>query len=100
MKRVLLVCFCSVLGLAQQNPAALAARNWRETHERALLTEFMDFLALPNLASDAAAVRKNATAIVSMLEKRGGKADFLEAARTPPVVLGEMDTPRAARQPV
>src|SRR5260370_5682223 len=97
MKRVLLVCFCSVLGLAQQNPAALAARNWRETHERAILTEFMDFLALPNLASDAAAVRKNATAIVSMLEKRGVKAQLLEEAGAPPVVLGEIDTPGATR---
>jgi len=96
--------FLVSLGLAwcavaqtQQNPAALAARNWRETHERAILSEFMDLLAMPNLARDDAAVRKNANAIVSMLEKRGVKARLLEEAGVPPVVFGEIDTPGAMR---
>src|SRR5258708_28791751 len=88
---------CSAIAQAPQNPAALAARNWRETHERAILAEFMDLLAMPNLASDEAAVRKNATAIVSMLEKRGVKAQLLEEAGAPPVVFGEIDTPGATR---
>src|SRR5258708_7433217 len=87
----------STIGLAQQNPAALAARNWRETHERAILVEFMDLLAMPNLARDEAAVRKNARSIVSMLEKRGVKAQLLEVAGAPPVVFGEIDTPGATR---
>ncbi len=81
----------------QQNPAAVAARNWRETHERAILSEFMDLLAMPNLARDDEAVRKNANAIVSMLGKRGVKARLLEEAGVPPVVFGEIDTPGATR---
>src|SRR5882762_9126347 len=99
MKRVLvsLGLVCGAVALAQQNPAALAARNWRETHERAILTEFMDLLAMPNLARDEAAVRKNANAIVSMLEKRGVKARLLEESGVPPVVFGEINTPGATR---
>jgi acetylornithine deacetylase/succinyl-diaminopimelate desuccinylase-like protein len=88
---------CGTIALAQQNPAALAARNWRETHERAILAEFMDLLAMPNLARDEAAVRKNAAAIVSMLEKRGVRARLLEESGVPPVVFGEINTPGATR---
>src|SRR5882724_12583328 len=85
----------SAIAQVQQNPAASAARNWRETHERAILTEFMDLLAMPNLARDQPAVRKNANAIVSMLEKRGVKTRLLEEAGVPPVVFGEIETPGA-----
>src|SRR5260370_11881998 len=94
---VLLGLACAPFALAQQNPAALAARNWRETHERAILAEFMDLLAMPNLARDQAAVRKNATAIVIMLERRSVKAQLLEVAGAPPVVFGEINTPGATR---
>src|SRR5258706_3157551 len=88
---------CSAIAQAPQNPAALAARNWRETHELAILLEFMDLLAMPNLARDEPAVRKNAAAVVSMLERRGVKAQLLEVAGAPPVVFGEIDTPGATR---
>jgi len=96
--------FLIALGIAwtaaaqtQQNPAAAAARHWRETHERAILTEFMELLAMPNLARDEAAVRKNAAAIVTMLEKRGVKTQLLEQPGVPPVVFGRIDTPGATR---
>jgi len=97
MNRFLILLAWSAVALAQQNPAALAARNWRETHERAILTEFMDLLAMPNLARDEAAVRKNSNAIVNMLEKRGVKARLLEESGVPPVVFGEINTPGATR---
>ncbi|HYL72615.1 MAG TPA: M20/M25/M40 family metallo-hydrolase [Bryobacteraceae bacterium] len=98
--RVFLIAFGMALtaaAQAQQNPAAAAARHWRETHERAILTEFMDLLAMPNLARDEAAIRKNAAAIVSLLEKRGVKTQLLEEAGVPPVVFGRIDTPGATR---
>ncbi len=88
---------CSAIAQAPQNPAALAARNWRETHERAILGEFMDLLAMPNLARDEKAVRNNAALIVAMLKKRGVKTQLLEEAGVPPVVFGEIDTPGATR---
>src|SRR5580704_11212086 len=85
------------LVLAQQNPAAVAARSWREGHERQILAEFMDLLAIPNLARDEPNIRKNAEAIVNLLEKRGVKTRLLEQSGVPPVVFGEIDTPGATR---
>jgi acetylornithine deacetylase/succinyl-diaminopimelate desuccinylase-like protein len=85
------------LVLAQQNPAAVAARSWREGHERQILAEFMDLLAIPNLARDEPNIRKNAAAIVNLLEKRGVKTRLLEQSGVPPVVFGEIDTPGATR---
>jgi acetylornithine deacetylase/succinyl-diaminopimelate desuccinylase-like protein len=87
----------SALAFAQQNPAAAAARSWRQTHERPILAEFIDLLAIPNLASDDANIRKNAAAIVTLLEKRGVKAGLMEVTGAPPVVFGEIDTPGATR---
>ena len=51
------------LAAAQTNPAAQAARTWREAHERAILAEFMTLLAMPNLARDTEDIRKNAAAV-------------------------------------
>jgi len=82
---------------AEQNPAATAARQWRETHEQAILLEFMDLLAMPNLARNQADVRNNAALIVRLLEKRGVKTRLLEQPGAPPVVFGQIDTPGATR---
>jgi acetylornithine deacetylase/succinyl-diaminopimelate desuccinylase-like protein len=82
---------------AQQNPASAAARNWREIREVPILREFMDLLAIPNLASDDANIHKNAAAILTLLEKRGIKTRLLEEPSVPPVVFGEISTPGATR---
>ena len=87
----------TVAACAQQNPAAQAARNWRQAHEPAILTEYLSLLSIPNLASDGPNIRKNAAAIVAMMEKRGVKARLLEAPGASPVVFGEIDTPGASR---
>ena len=82
---------------AQQNPAAAAARNWREAHEQAILSEFMDLLAMPNLARNQQDTQRNAASIVQLLEKRGVKTRLLEQPGVPPVVFGQIDTPGATR---
>ena len=82
---------------AQPNPAAAAAHQWRTAHEQAILAEFMDLLAIPNLASDGPNIRRNAAAVSAMLEKRGVKTRLLEVSGAPPVVFGEIDSPGAAR---
>ena len=82
---------------AQTNPAALAAREWRKAHEAAILQEFTGLLAIPNVASDSANIRKNAAAVQQMLEKRGVKTRRLETPGAPPVVYGEILRPGAVR---
>ena len=81
----------------QQNAAARAARQWRETHERAILGELISFLSIPNLADDAGNLHRNAEAVGAMLEHRGVKVQMLETAGSPPLVFGEIRTPGAIR---
>ena len=68
---------------AQTNPAALAARAWTRAHESAILGEFSAFLALPNLARDVEAIRRNAAAVSALLDKRGVKSRYLDVPGAP-----------------
>jgi acetylornithine deacetylase/succinyl-diaminopimelate desuccinylase-like protein len=97
VKTAILAAILASTAAAQSNPAATAARHWRETHERAIVAEFIDLLTLPNLARDAADIRKNAAAVQAVLERRGVKTRLLDAGGAPPVVYGEIVTPGAIR---
>ncbi len=87
----------SLVAYGAGNPAAEAARAWRSTHERAIVSEFVELLSLPNLARDSEAIRHNADAIVGLMNKRGIQTRLLEVSGAPPVVYGEIRTPGAAR---
>ncbi len=82
---------------AQTNPASLAARKYRETHERAIVDEYIQLLSIPNIATDQVNIRRNADLIVAMLKKRGVAARLVEAAGVNPVVFGEIRVPGATR---
>ncbi|HEV2199449.1 MAG TPA: M20/M25/M40 family metallo-hydrolase [Bryobacteraceae bacterium] len=82
---------------APSNPAALAARHWREQHERTILDEFTALLAIPNIARDKADIQRNAETIAKMLEKRGIPAKLVTIPGANPVVYGEIQTPGATR---
>lgn len=74
-----------------QDPVA-AVRAYRQSHEGAIVTELRDLLRLPNVASDLPNIRRNADALVRMLERRGAKARILETAGAP-LVYGEIGDP-------
>ena len=74
-----------------------AARGFREQHELAILRELADLLAIPNVASDARNIRRNADHLVGMLRRRGLRTALLEVAGAPPAVLGELLAPGARR---
>lgn len=80
----------------QQSPTA-AARAYRQAHEHEIIRDFIELLSLPNLAVDLTNIRRNATLITKMLEKRGARTRWLEVADAPPVVYGEINTPGAMR---
>src|SRR5215813_7672791 len=80
-----------------QSPEASAARSYRQAHEYEIIEEFGALLSIPNVASDAPNIRRNAELISRMLEKRGVKTRLLEIPEAPPVVFGEIDTPGATR---
>jgi acetylornithine deacetylase/succinyl-diaminopimelate desuccinylase-like protein len=96
LRAVLLSIVFAALAHAQPNPAA-AAHRWRTAHEQAILAEFMDLLAIPNLASDMPNIRRNAAAVSAILEKRGVNTRLLEVPGAPPVVFGKIDIAGAAR---
>jgi len=81
------------------DPARLRdeVRAWRRAHEAAVLREFAELLALPNLASDEANIRRNADHIVGMLQKRGLAARLLDGRGGPPPVYAELIVPGARR---
>ena len=90
------------LGLAAQtftpsNPAALAARQWRTQHERAIVDEFVTLLAIPNIATDQADIQRNAETIAKMMEKRGVASKLVTVPGANPVVFGEIKTAGATR---
>jgi len=97
MKSFLVLLGLALSASAQSNPAADAVRNWRAEHERAILSEYMELLALPNLAREPDNIRRNAAAVSAMFEKRGVRMQLLEVAGAPPAVYGEIRTPNASR---
>src|SRR5579864_7052807 len=87
----------AVASLAQTNPAAVAARQWRQQHERAIVDEFTALLSIPNIASDRANIQRNAESIAQMMEKRGLAPKLISVPGANPVVFGEIRTPGATR---
>ncbi len=75
--------------------ASRAARNYRTRHEREILTEFMQLLAIPNLASDAMNIEKNANALVTMFARRGGDVRLLRLEGAPALVYAFLPAPDA-----
>jgi acetylornithine deacetylase/succinyl-diaminopimelate desuccinylase-like protein len=88
-------------GAQVRPPSDTALRSrvaaWRAARETAIVGELTELLAIPNLASDAINIRRNAELIVRMLEKRGASARLLELPGSPPAVYGELRTPGATR---
>ncbi len=88
---------------AQPNPAPVpsattrAARQWRQSHEQAIMGEFVDLLAIPNVTTDTANIRRNADTILGMMRKRGVAAKLVGIPGANPVVYGELKTPGATR---
>jgi hypothetical protein len=88
--------------LTAQSPDAAALRSkiraYSSEHDVAIVRELTDLLAIPNLASDSANIRRNAARLVEMMFKRGISARLLESpAGGPPAVFGELRVPGATR---
>ena len=82
---------------AQTNPAAQAARQWRQQHERAIVDELVALSALPDISRDKADIQRNAELIAKMIEKRGITATLVSVPGGNPVVVAEIRTPGATR---
>lgn len=74
-----------------------AARNHVAANEAAIIQELRDLLALPNVASNPDDIRRNADALVVLLERRGISARILETPGAPVSVYAELAAPNATR---
>ena len=89
--------FLALLAILFAADAHAQAREWRVAHEREILREFVDLLALPNLAEDAPNIARNVAALKAMLERRGLAVRVLALEGAPPLVVGDVAAPGATR---
>lgn len=70
--RILTLLLVAAVGVsAAPSTEVLRVRDWRAKNEGAILTELMQLIAVPNVASDRPNIAKNADLLTSMFEKRG-----------------------------
>lgn len=78
---------------------AQAADPWVERNKAAILAEYSELLAIPNVATNVADIRRNADHIMTMMAKRGLSPKLLEgdSPAVPPAIYGEWKVPGAKR---
>ena len=73
---------------AQSNPVS----SWRAQHERQIVDELLQLVAIPNVAGNAADTTRNAQALAGMFQRRGFRVETSDD-RSSPVVLATLDVP-------
>ncbi len=80
-----------------QQAALEATRAYRATQGAEILTDFATLLALPNVASDAANIERNAEYLHYEFKRRGVRVELLKIHGAPPLMYGVIKTPGATR---
>ena len=85
------------LALALQ-PADLrrSVGDYVARHEKQIVGELLELLAIPNVAADRANIRRNAEHLHSLLTRHGLQGEILETAGNP-LVYGALNVPGATR---
>ena len=80
-------------------PATAAPRDWVAANRGGILREYLELLAIPNVASNRADIRRNAAHIAAMMQRRGLAPRLLESedGQAPPLIYGEWLVPGARR---
>src|SRR5688500_4360206 len=88
-----LVCLNTFTVFAQQRQRI---EQFVASHQQAIMREFVELLAIPNVAADRANVRRNANLLTALFAKRGFTAEILETDGNP-LVFAELRVPDAKR---
>lgn len=92
---------CLAIALLLAAPSLFAGdlrddvRRWRSAHEANIVEELRALLEIPNVASDAPNIERNAALLAEMLRRRGIEPRLLRVDGAPPIVFGEIVTPGA-----
>lgn len=102
MKRLLAILLLTIfvqLPILAQSEQTLKVRQSRISNEANILSEFIQLLSIPNLASDRANIQRNADLIVEMMKRRGLSPQLLNNVEgtSPPAVYGEWKVPGATK---
>jgi acetylornithine deacetylase/succinyl-diaminopimelate desuccinylase-like protein len=98
--------FCFILSVVAaytafaQSPDLMGVKNYQNENAGRIISEFVDFLSIPNVAADPVGQQKSADFIMGMMKKRGiQKVQLLSAttAGVPPAVYGEVLVPGATQ---
>ena len=60
-----------------------AVQQWVGAHQQEIVREFAGLLAIPNVGTDRANIRRNAESVAALLGRHGMKAELLETAGNP-----------------
>ncbi len=83
--------------MTDQHEAVAAARRHREANGPAILADFIELLALPNVSRDREDVARVADHIVAMLAARGAAARVVTRRDAGPLVVGRYEVPGAVQ---
>jgi acetylornithine deacetylase/succinyl-diaminopimelate desuccinylase-like protein len=90
-------CVVLVLGIAAQTVAQPPdVASYVREHQSAIVREFMELLAIPNVRTDLPNIRRNAEQLRGMLERRRMKSAVWDTPSVP-LVYGERMTPGATQ---
>jgi acetylornithine deacetylase/succinyl-diaminopimelate desuccinylase-like protein len=90
---VAVLLFAATSAAAQSNAARIT--EWRRAHERDIARELMELVAIPNVATNDADMRRNAERLTAMFRKRGFEVETTTEAKGAPVVLATLTVPDA-----
>jgi len=98
MRIILLMLLFMQTAWAQSTANGITAtRQWRAHHGRQILVEFSELLSIPNLATDARNIQRNAEFIQQALQRRGMEATLWTAKDAAPLVYGRLVAAGATR---
>lgn len=97
----MLAAAASVASAADRNAgpeeAVAAARAFRGENGPAIIRDFAELLAIPNVAADPENLARNASHIAAQFERRGFNMDVLKIEGSAPLVVGERKSAGATR---
>jgi acetylornithine deacetylase/succinyl-diaminopimelate desuccinylase-like protein len=82
--------------LAQPGDLKTAVSSWVDAHQRDVVGELLDTLAIPNIAADTPNIRRNAEHLRTLLSHHGFTSELLETDGNP-LVYGALSVPGATR---
>jgi acetylornithine deacetylase/succinyl-diaminopimelate desuccinylase-like protein len=91
LRSIAILLALSVIRIAAQSSPLTA---WRAAHERQILDELLQLVAIPNVAGADSDMRRNAEHLAVLFEKRGFMVERTEGGGSP-VVFASLDVPSA-----